>query len=103
MNIKLGWSGEINGNWTKMDVEVEEVDLNQHFVNSGIDDPSQLRYSAADKFKLMYALGEIFVHLHKMSRFPEIFGTSENKKELSELIETRDKLTSKISSSLAPF
>ena len=93
MNVKLGWSGDIHGTWTKMDVEVDEVDLRLHFIDSGATDVDNLKYSPIEKYKLMYALAELFVKLHKMSRFPEFFAGPEDKKELEELIKSRNSLT----------
>ena len=96
MNVRLGWSGDIHGTWTKMDVEVEETDLYLHFQEAGEESPLRLNYSPVEKFKLMYVLAEIFVQFHKMSRFPDYFAKDEDKKELADLIATRDKLTKDI-------
>jgi len=76
-----------------MDVEVDESDLILHFMDSGIENPLLLRYSPLEKFKLMYSIAETFVQLHKMSRFPDIFGSDKDKTELQGLITARDKLT----------
>lgn len=89
MNVKLGWSGEIHGTWTKMDIEVDESDyaqlLNEHEVDSS-------SLSQIEKFKVMYLHAEVFVQLHKMSRFPDVFGKEADKVELTDLITTRDKI-----------
>lgn len=95
MNVKLGWSGEIYGTWTKMDVEVDENDLRLHFYDAGAD-PERMRVSPTEKFKLMNAIAEIFVLLHKISRFPEFFNNEDRKKELKDLVTLRDDLTKKI-------
>lgn len=102
MDVKLGWSGEIRGSWTKMDVEVDETDLALHFVDRG-EDPEDLKYSPVEKFKLMYAIAEIFVLLHKMTKFPEVFNNEASGKELAELVQLRDKITQDILSRKAPF
>lgn len=91
MNVRLGWSGDIHGTWTKMDVEVDENDLALHFIEAGLEGTPQL--TPVEKFKLLYSLAETFVQLHKMSRFPQFFGTEEDKEELSKLISTKNKLT----------
>jgi len=96
MNVRLGWSGDIHGTWTKMDVEVEESDLLLHFQEAGAVDFFEVRFSPVEKFKLMYVLAEIFVQFHKMSRFPDYFAKDEDKQELADLIATRDKLTKDI-------
>lgn len=96
MNVRLGWSGDIHGTWTKMDVEVDDNDLLQHFSECGCVDTSVLQFSPVEKFKLMYSLAETFVQLHKMSRFPEYFGKDKDKQDLANLIATRDKLTKEI-------
>lgn len=94
MNVRLGWSGDIHGTWTKMDVEVEEADFDLHFSVQGITDVRTV--TPVEKFKLMYVLAEIFVQLHKMSRFPDVFGTDKDRAELADLISQRDKLTALI-------
>jgi hypothetical protein len=96
MNVRLGWSGDIHGTWTKMDVEVDENDLNLFFANKGVEDFAVLEYSPVEKFKLMYSLAEVFVQLHKMSRFPQYFGKPQDEDELRELIKAQDKLTKEI-------
>lgn len=96
MNVRLGWSGDIHGMWTKMDVEVDESDLILHFHDAGIENPLALHYSPLEKFKLMYSIAETFVQLHKMSRFPDVFGSDRDKAELQNLIAARDKLTKAI-------
>ena len=96
MEVKLGWSGDIHGSWTKMDVTVEESDLALHFYDLGAVTVSQLAMSPVEKFKLMYVLAEIFVQFHKMSRFPALFATEDDKQELADLIATRDKLSKDI-------
>ncbi len=89
MNVRLGWSGEIHGTWTKMDIEVDESDyaqlLNEHKVSTDA-------LTQVEKFKVMYLHAEVFVQLHKMSRFPDVFGKEADKKELADLIGTRDKI-----------
>lgn len=89
MNVRLGWSGEIHGTWTKMDIEVDESDyaqlLNEHALQS-------TTLTQVEKFKVMYLHAEVFVQLHKMSRFPDVFGKDVDKKELADLITTRDKI-----------
>jgi len=96
MNVRLGWSGEIGGTWTKMDVEVDDSDLILHFTDEGCENPMSLKFSSVEKFKLMYSLAEIFVQLHKMARFPDYFNTERDREEISELIRVRDKLTREI-------
>ncbi len=96
MNVRLGWSGEIHGTWTKMDVEVDDNDFLLHFADAGCSDADTLSISHIEKFKLMYALAEVFVQLHKMSRFPDVFNTASDKKELAELIDMRNKLTNTV-------
>lgn len=105
MNVRLGWSGDIHGTWTKMDVEVDDNDFTLHFADAGVKDTGSLEYSPLEKFKLMYALAEVFVQLHKMSRFPDYFGKPEDKEELEALIRTRNALTQQIvkRSDVAPF
>lgn len=95
MIVRLGWSGDIHGTWTKMDVEVDETDWNLHFAEAGAD-VSNLQCTPLEKFKLMYSLAEVFVQLHKMSRFPEYFAGEEAKKDLADLIRTRTELTNQI-------
>lgn len=41
MRVRVGWSGEIEGNWHKADVELEEEDLTRVLVDSDL--PAQLR------------------------------------------------------------
>lgn len=96
MNIRLGWSGDIHGTWTKMDVEIDESDWALHFEEWDVKNLSDISPTPLEKFKLMYSMAEVFVQLHKMSRFPEFFGTESHKKQLAELIETRNDLTKKI-------
>lgn len=96
MEVRLGWSGDIHGSWTKMDVAVEESDLALHFYDLGAVTIAQLSMTPVEKFKLMYVLAEIFVQFHKMSRFPEYFAKEEDKKDLADLIATRDKLSQEI-------
>lgn len=96
MNVRLGWSGDIHGTWTKMDVEVDETDWNLHFSEAGAQDVTALKYTPLEKFKLMYSLAEVFVQLHKMSRFPEFFASEQDKKDLADLIRTRNELTNTI-------
>lgn len=96
MNVRLGWSGEVHGVWQKMDVEVDENDLILHFMDAGCENVEKLTFSPVEKFKLMYALAETFVQLHKMSRYPDIFNTTDGKNELADLIRSRDKLTALI-------
>lgn len=95
MNVRLGWSGEIHGTWTKMDVEVDDSDLLLHFQDAGWHDGT-FTISPVEKFKLMYSIAETFVQLHKMSRFPDVFGREEDKQELAQLVSARDKLTKTI-------
>ena len=98
MNVRLGWSGEIHGTWTKMDVEVDETDLLMHFAQHGEEVLPFM--SPVQKFKLMYSIAETFVQLHKMSRFPDYFGKDADKKELADLMAAQKKLTEQI---LAPI
>lgn len=93
MNVRLGWSGDIHGTWTKMDVELDDSDLILHFADAGVADLSSLEFSPIEKFKLMYVLAEVFVQLHKMSRFPNIFNTDKDRAELADLLRQRDKIT----------
>lgn len=104
MNVKLGWSGDIHGTWTKMDVEVDETDFNLHFVDAGAD-PENLTITPLEKFKLMFTLAEIFVSLHKASKFPEYFGKDEDQEALRKLIAARNDLTKAVISrnDKAPF
>lgn len=92
MNVKLGWSGDIHGTWTKMDVEVDETDLNLHFAESGAN-PEDVKLNPLEKFKLMFTLAEIFVSLHKAAKFPEFFNTESDQEALRKLIGARNALT----------
>lgn len=96
MKVNLGWSSEVHNAWVKMGVDVDENDLFLHFLDSGAENPEELSLSPLEKFKLMYSIAETFVQLHKMSRFPDVYGTDENKRELQGLINSRDKLTKAI-------
>lgn len=95
MNVRLGWSADVNGTWTKMDVEVDESDLLSHFHEMGVN-PETATFSPLEKFKLMYSLAETFVLLHKMSRYPTIYDNADSRKELSDLIAMQKKLTNTI-------
>ncbi len=97
MNVRLGWSGDIHGTWTKMDVEVDENDLTLHFIDAGVGDPYKMAISPIEKFKLMYSIAETFVQLHKMSRFPDVFDSDSDRSELQNLVAARDKRTRNIS------
>lgn len=91
MEIKLGWSAEINGSWDKMDIILEEIDLAQHLADNDIVDPV---INPVEKFKLLNVLGEILVEYHKMSRHPEVFG--KNRAAFTALLNKRDLLTAEI-------
>jgi hypothetical protein len=95
MNVRLGWSGEVHGTWTKLDVEVEESDLLLHFKEFGAED-TDLPLKPLEKFKLMYSIAEIFVQVHKMSRFPEYFDKEDDREELAKLVEARNRLTREV-------
>lgn len=103
MEVRLGWSGEIQGTWTKMDVLVEEVDLRSHLIEAGAQDVDSLKITPPHKFKLLYAMAELFVALHKMSRYPEYFGTESDQENIRKLIASRDTITQEILSREAPF
>ena len=79
-----------------MDVEVDENDWNLHLEEAGASDVSKLKFTSLEKFKLMYILAEIFVQLHKRSKFPEYFGNDSDKKEFEELVRARNDLTKTI-------
>lgn len=96
MEVHVGWSGEVHGSWTKMDVTVDEADLLLHFANGSEIDPASLRMSVVEKFKLMYAMAEMLVQFHKISRYPDVYGSDANQQELSDLAIVRDNLTKKI-------
>lgn len=90
MNVRLGWSGDIHGTWTKMDVEVDESDWKSLLAENGLEPATEV--APLFKFKLMYSLAETFVQLHKMSRFPDVFGGDADKKELEGLVSQQKKL-----------
>lgn len=90
MDVRLGWSGDIHGTWTKMDVEVDETDLQLLLLEHGVDPERSI--APLVKFKVMYSMAEIFVQLHKMSKFPTVFGGDEDKKELEALVSTQKKI-----------
>jgi hypothetical protein len=80
-----------------MDVEVDESDLLLHFADAGwLSNSGTPTLSPVEKFKLMYSIAETFVQLHKMSRFPDVFGRDSDRRELSDLIVARDSLTKKV-------
>lgn len=95
MNIKLGWSGDIGGAWTKMDVEVDEVDLALHFAEKD-QNVADLTFTIIEKFRLMNLLAEIFVHLHKANKFPDFFSKDSDKEVLMGLVKERNQLTQQI-------
>ena len=89
MDVRLGWSGEVHGVWTKMDVEVNDADFLALLAEKGVEIPENRFVPPLMKFKLMYSIAETFVQLHKMTRYPEVFGRDEDKEELRELLATQ--------------
>lgn len=103
MDIRLGWSGEIDGSWKKMDISVDESDLADLFAEHEIVEP---KITPLEKFKLLKNLGEGFVLLHQMSVAPRYFATDENKTTLRALFDQRGLLIEEIKkreSDKAPF
>lgn len=85
MNVRLGWSGEIQGTWTKMDIEVDDTDLLLFFEENEID-PEAHTYTSLQKFKILYTTAEKYVQLQKMSKFPAIFDNIDGRNELGKLL-----------------
>ena len=75
-----------------MDVEVSDADFLDLLAEKGIDIPENRFVPPLMKFKLMYSLAETYVQLHKMSRYPEVFGREEDKAELQTLLRTQSDL-----------
>lgn len=99
MDVKLGWSGEVYGSWTKMDVTVEEVDLLTLLADHKLVETS---LTALEKFKLMFNMAETFVQIHKMTKFPNVFGDEDNKNALKELVSNQNRLLESLKDK-APF
>lgn len=95
MMVRLGWSGDIHGLWTKMDVEVEESDIRDLLAEHDID-LDKVQFKPLQKFKLMYAMAEMFVQLHKMSRYPDVFGSDEDKADLDGFVKSQDKIVKQL-------
>ncbi len=81
MMYKTGFSGEVEGQWVKMDLAVDETDVRQFFAEHNIVYDEKMKISTTQKYKLMEALAEMYVLAHQMSRFA-VYRTQANKELL---------------------
>lgn len=85
MEIKVGWSAEINGQWDKLDIVVEEIDLQRlladHFLSAHIGDLTN-----RDTFLLMEGMAEKLICVYQSQRHPQKFPVEEARTKLRELM-----------------
>lgn len=85
MEIKVGWSAEVNGQWDKLDVVVEELDvqrlLSEHELFEHIVDLTN-----RETFQLMEGMAEKLILVYQTRRHPLKFPVAEAREKLRDLM-----------------
>lgn len=91
MQIKIGWSAEINGQWQKLDVDVTDHDL-QEFFASKDSLPLMEKLTPNSRFMLMTGIAEELILAYQASHFPIRFPAEEIREELRTVLTRRNKI-----------
>lgn len=88
MQIKIGWSAEINSQWQKLDVDVTEQDLQEFFAEQDALGLME-KLTPKKRFILMTGIAEELILAHKGSHYPTAFPLEEVRSELREVLTRR--------------
>lgn len=91
MEIKVGWSAEIHGRWDKLDIVVEELDLQRLFIEANFPEvPKNLRI--VDSFRLMEGMADKLITSYRAKRHPDTFPVAEARAALLAIREAEEKI-----------
>lgn len=100
MQIKIGWSAEVNSQWQKLDVDVSDQDLLEFFLEQDAED-TMVRLTPKRRFVLMTGIAEELILAHKASHYPTTFPVEEIRAELRDLLSRRAALLKTMKDELA--
>lgn len=92
MEVRIGWSQEIQGQWAKLDVAIEELDIQRVLAENSISPEHSISLTGVETFQLMEALAEIDIMIHQMTQYAEFYNTKENGLELQKHVATKKKI-----------
>lgn len=84
MKVRSGWSGEVGPNqWSKFDVELDEVDLRRLLLENDVDPDQTL--SVTQVFQLLEAQAEYLILAKLVTRYPRSQDKAEAVEQMSAL------------------